>query len=174
MEITRNKLTREQEHFFYRLRNYLETPIYFYGSIQRSDYVIGKSDIDVDIFTENEESMKIKLANFLKKDFTKFKEIIWRLKNNKVVSGYKIMYHDKLNDFNVEISIYNEKHKKYVLKEHNHKFKLNIIALFILYILKTIYYKLSLINQPIYAYLKKKILSFGSNTEDDDFIVIKM
>jgi len=173
METTKNKLTAEQERFFYGIKNYLETPIYYYGSIQRSDYVTGKSDIDVDIFTENEKSMKIRLANYLKKDVSKFTEILWRLKNNRLITGYKIMYHDKINNYSVEFSIYNEKYKEDVLKEHNHKFKLNIIATWILYILKTIYYKMGLINQPTYAYIKKKVLNFGSNTEDDDFITIK-
>ena len=52
METTRNELSKNEKKFFEELSNYLETPILFFGSIQRSDYFPGKSDIDVDIFTD--------------------------------------------------------------------------------------------------------------------------
>ena len=173
METTKNKLRDNENAFFYRLKNSLETPIYYYGSIQRSDYIPGKSDIDVDIFTVDEKSMMIKLANFLKIDISKFQTVIWRLKNNTLITGYKTMYHDPSGTFNVEFSIYNEKYKKEILEEHNKKFQLNFLAKLALYILKTIYYQLNIIDRSSYAYLKKKILSYGTNSPDDDFLIIK-
>jgi hypothetical protein len=172
METTNNKLREKEYNFFYRLKNDLDTKIYFYGSIQRSDYIAGESDIDVDIFTNDEQGMMVKLGHYLKKDKSKFKKIVWRLRDNRLVIGYKIMYHDK-DGFNVEFSIYNERYKEEILREHKQKMKINILATFILYILKGIYYKLRIINQPTYAYIKKKVLSFGANVGDDDFIVIR-
>ena len=54
METTKNELPYKLKRFFYKLENDLDTKLYFYGSIQRNDYVAGKSDIDVSIFTDND------------------------------------------------------------------------------------------------------------------------
>ena len=65
METTNNKLTSEQMKFFKKLSNYLDTKLYYYGSIQRKDYFPGTSDIDVCIFTDNNTETKYKLISFL-------------------------------------------------------------------------------------------------------------
>ena len=49
METTKNQLTPYESNFFNKLKIYLDTPLYFYGSIQRDDYKSGYSDIDIDI-----------------------------------------------------------------------------------------------------------------------------
>ena len=56
MEEINKKLTDKQREFFNNLSIYIDKPIYFYGSIYRVDYLPGKSDIDIDIFTDNESS----------------------------------------------------------------------------------------------------------------------
>jgi predicted nucleotidyltransferase len=53
METTKNKLSQEESVFFDKLKNYIDKPIYFYGSIQRDDYFPQLSDIDIDIFSDN-------------------------------------------------------------------------------------------------------------------------
>jgi predicted nucleotidyltransferase len=65
METTKNKMNPFAEKFFKKLSDYLDTKIYFYGSIQRNDYFPNSSDIDADIFTDNESSIINKLQNFL-------------------------------------------------------------------------------------------------------------
>ena len=60
METTKNKLPEDVQLFLNNLKQYLDKPIYFYGSIQRPDYMSG-SDLDVDIFTDNEISTIEKL-----------------------------------------------------------------------------------------------------------------
>jgi tRNA nucleotidyltransferase (CCA-adding enzyme) len=50
MEKINKRLTDRQKHFFNDLSIYINEPIYFYGSIYRTDYIPGKSDIDVDIY----------------------------------------------------------------------------------------------------------------------------
>ena len=50
METTKNDLPPNTKKFFYNLSEYLDTKLLYYGSVQRSDYVPGKSDIDVIIF----------------------------------------------------------------------------------------------------------------------------
>ena len=72
METTKNNLPPNVKKFFYNLSEYLDTKMLYFGSVQRSDYVPGKSDIDVDIFTDNENSIIGKMQHFLgvsKKDF---------------------------------------------------------------------------------------------------------
>jgi predicted nucleotidyltransferase len=61
METTRNNLTPYSKHFFDSLSNYLDTKLYFFGSIQRRDYFPNSSDIDVDIFTDNEPGTILKI-----------------------------------------------------------------------------------------------------------------
>ena len=65
METTKNKLPTNVKNFFYNLSEYLDTPFLYFGSVQRSDYVPGKSDIDVDVFTDNEYSLMAKMQHYL-------------------------------------------------------------------------------------------------------------
>ena len=65
METTKNDLPPNTKKFFYNLSEYLDTKLLYYGSVQRSDYVPGKSDIDVVIFTDNEFSLMNKLQHYL-------------------------------------------------------------------------------------------------------------
>jgi tRNA nucleotidyltransferase (CCA-adding enzyme) len=60
METTKNKLPENINLFFEKLKNYLDAELYFYGSVQRNDYFHGSSDIDVDIFTHDENNTFIK------------------------------------------------------------------------------------------------------------------
>ena len=118
METPKNKLTPKEKQFLDGLSEYLDTKLFYYGSIQRDDYIPGKSDIDVNIFTDNESSTISKLQHYLhvrKKDFQK---IVWKVYNaNKVVTGYKIKYQNSF--IKLEASIYNEKYKFIILKDHN-------------------------------------------------------
>ena len=65
METTKNDLPVNVKKFFYNLSEYLDTKMLYFGSVQRSDYVPGKSDIDIDIFTDNENSIITKMQHFL-------------------------------------------------------------------------------------------------------------
>ena len=73
METTKNEMDAYSKNFFNKLGNYLDIKIYYYGSIQRNDYFPGKSDIDVDLFTDNVSSIIIKLNNLLGVEKYKFK-----------------------------------------------------------------------------------------------------
>jgi len=171
METTENKLTPYQSIFFNKLRNYLDTKLYFYGSIQRKDYFPGLSDIDVDIFTSNENSIISKLISFLNVKRYQFKKIIWKLNDaNNLVNGYKIMYIDPNGELTVEFSIYNEKYKNDVLKEHLSKKNLPIHATILLVILKFLYYKLKIISHDYYASTKKMVLSSFIGRKTDHFV----
>ena len=77
METTNNKLPDNVVLFFKELSEYLDTKILYFGSVQRGDYFPGKSDIDVDIFTDNEHSIMTKMQHFMNID----------KKNSKILYG---------------------------------------------------------------------------------------
>ena len=53
MENTKNVLPDHNRQFFKDLSEYLDTKLYFFGSVQRPDYFPGKSDIDIFLQTMN-------------------------------------------------------------------------------------------------------------------------
>jgi len=175
METTKNNLSPYISHFYHRLSKYLDKQLLFFGSIQRHDYFPGKSDIDVDIFTDNVPSTISKMQHFLKVSKSDFKKFIWKLnKTGQLVHGYKIMYKEPENEFVSEFSIYDEKNRYGVLAEHNAKTVLPMYASILLIILKFLYYKLNIIPDKTYTYTKKKILSVLIGLPDDEFIVLDM
>ena len=174
METTKNEMPEYNKIFFNKLKNYLDTKIYFFGSVQRADYFPVGSDIDVAIFTDNIKSTITKLQVFLNTEPSNFKKFIWRLNyDNSLVEGYKIMYKEPEHNFAVEISIYDEKYKEGILNEHNGKKDLPFYATFSLIIIKFLFYTLNIIPTEWYVYLKKYILTKMIFKKDDDFIVFK-
>jgi len=173
METIRNKISPRTQHFFNRLSQYLDTKLYYFGSVQRPDYFPQASDIDVDIFTDNEEATIIKMQHFLKVSKKYFKRFVWRLNTN-VAYGRKIMYKDPEGEFTAEFSIYNEKVKDDILKEHRSKMFLPFYATSILVILKYLYYTLGIIPFSWYIYMKKFTLSTLIGLKYDEFVVLDL
>lgn len=175
METTYNTLSPYASMFFNKLSNYLDTKLYYYGSVQRMDYFPNSSDIDVDIFTPNESTVINQMQNFFNSEKKQFKKFIYRLKiNKKLVNGYKIQYSDPSNSLNVEFSIYNEKHKEDILNEHMRKTNLPYLITFFLLILKYLYYELSIIPKTIYTHVKKFLINTCVDGSDAEFVVIDM
>jgi hypothetical protein len=159
METTKHNLTPYEKDFFDKLKNYIDKPIYFYGSIQRDDYFSQLSDIDIDIFTDNVFSTLTLLQNFLNVDKKEFKKSLYKIdKTNTVVPGYKSKYVDEKNKLAIEISVYDEKYKQEILQEHQSKFNLPIYITICLVFLKILHYNLGIL--PIYYYSRfKKFLT---------------
>jgi hypothetical protein len=175
METTKNEMPSYAKIFYNKLSNYLDTKIYFYGSIQRPDYSPKYSDIDADIFTDNEMSTISQIANFLEIKKNDFKKFIYNLhKTNKVVYGYKIKYKDPENNFSTEISVYNEKDKDGVLIEHGSKLNIPFYITFFLIILKFFYYNLGLLPKKIYKDIKNWLMNYLIEGKDSEFIVIEI
>lgn len=173
MQTTKHQLSSYESNFFNKIKVYLDTTLYFYGSIQRDDYFKGKSDIDVDIFTDNESSTIFKLQTLLNIEKSKFKKTIWKsFKNNYLIHGHKLVYTDVDNDLRVEFSIYNEKYKYEMLREHNRKAQIPYYASIMLIIIKILYYNLNIISKQTYRTFKHKILSTLIGNPVDDFITI--
>ena len=158
MESIKSKLTQNEEIFFENMSQYIDKELYFYGSIQRSDYIKGKSDIDVDIFTENENSTIQKLCNFLNVKKSDFRKIIYKT-NNLLIYGYKTKYKDDANKIDVEISVYNEKYQSLVLYDHNNGCYLPFYITIALFIIKTLYYNFGIISEMSYKRCKQFLMN---------------
>jgi predicted nucleotidyltransferase len=169
-----NKLPAKTIMFFKTLSQYLNTTVYFFGSVKRLDFIPDKSDIDVDIFTDNLNSTRIKLMHFLKTEKKNFKKIIWRLpSSNKIAHGYKIYYENPHDKIIAEISIYEEKMKRYILEEHTLQSSFPFFIYFLLYIVKILYYKLGLLSKEQYKSVKAFFLHTAVGCPAGEFSVIK-
>lgn len=158
MDITDKKLTQNQKDMLNKISIYLDKPIYMYGSIHRSDYIPGKSDVDIDIFTENESSTINILSNLLNLNKTNFRKSIFKI-DSFMVFGYKTKYVDEANCINFEISIYNEKYKNIVLYEHNNGRFLPFYITIVLHIIKILFYNLNLISKKCYKRCKRFLMN---------------
>jgi predicted nucleotidyltransferase len=164
-----NELPTDIKNFFNRLKNYLDTDLYFYGSVTRSDYVPGKSDIDVAIFTDNEYSTMSKLQHFLHVKRSDFDKVVWKL-NSTMIYGYKI----KVDNINGEIAIYNNDFKKVLLDEFTKPIRNStILTGTILYLLKLFYYKIPIIPQELYVKYKRFVLNEMMGKKESVFFVLK-
>jgi predicted nucleotidyltransferase len=172
MNTLRNDLPKNIKDFFNNISKYINNELIFYGSVTRSDYVPGKSDIDVAIFTDNEQSEISKLQQVLHVKRDAFEKIIWKL-NGKMIYGYKIVC-EKYTDINCEIAIYNNDFKELLLDEFNKPLKNQSVFIFaLLYILKTFYYHIPLLPQKTYINLKRIILNDLMGKKDSVFFVLK-
>ena len=174
METTKNNLTPFEQDFFKKLRNYIDKPIYFYGSIQRADYFPQKSDIDIDIFSNNVSSTLYLLQNFLNVSKDSFKKSLYKMdKTNVVIPGYKSKYIDDVNNLIVEISVYEEKYKEEILKEHQSKFRVPLYVTILLVVLKILHYHLGILPIFYYSRFKKYLTNFCDNNEAE-FVIIDL
>ena len=174
METTKNKLSDYEENFFLKLSNYLDTKLYFYGSIQRNDYFPGSSDIDVDVFSDNMTTTISKLQHFFGVKKSEFKKIVYKVRtSNKIIHGYKYKYNDPLNKLNTEFSIYDEKYKDIVLLEHSSRIIIPFYISWMLIILKYLYYNIGIIPKKIYYYLKNKVID-SVDGKNAVFVVIEI
>lgn len=157
------------KYFFYNMRNYLDTDIYFYGSSIRGDYYKNKSDVDMCIFTDNEKSMINKVKLFLNAEQCHVKKIVWRYEKE-IIHGHKISF--KVDDDRCEIYVYNETFKdivvQYIRIPLNRPFYFNIL----LYILKFIYYTIPILPKEIYVKLKTFLMKKLIINKDSEFWVL--
>jgi hypothetical protein len=158
MDDIKNNLTQNEEVFFENLSLYIDKEIYFYGSIWRHDYIKGKSDIDIDIFTDNESSTIQKLCNFLNIKQSAFSKIVYKI-DNTMIYGFKTKYKDEANKINVEISVYNDKYKNIVLYDHNNGRYLPFYITIVLIVIKFFYYTLGIMPDKFYKQCKKFLMN---------------
>jgi len=158
MESVNNKLTLNQKNFFYNLKTYINEDIYYYGSILRPDFIKGKSDIDVDIFSSNDISTINKLSFFLDIDTHNFRKFVYKI-DKTLVRGFKVKYSNIEEEIKSEISIYNEKYKDLVLKDHLKDKYLPFYITISLLIIKFLFYNLQIISKKTYKRCKRFLMN---------------
>jgi len=150
----------------------LDADLYFYGSINRSDYIHGKSDIDLAIFTDNEYSVINQLQHFLHASKSEFKKVIWKLEGQ-MIYGFKIKCDPNLlNGAECEIAIYNNDFKDLLLFEFQRNDNVPLLLFSMLYILKLFYYKIPIMSKKTYANIKKFLFNKVMNNKDSEFLLI--
>lgn len=160
MENINKRLTTKQREFFTEMSLYINEPIYFYGSITRNDYIQGKSDIDIDIFSDNEISTMYSLCNFLNVKKSDFRKAVYKI-DSRIVYGRKCKYQDVTKGIEIEISLYNNKYKNDVLRDHNSCRNLPIYISVILIIIKFLYYNLNILPNSVYRKAKQLLMNKG-------------
>ena len=155
------RLSENQKIFLNSLSNYIDDEIYLYGSIRRMDYIPDKSDLDIDLFTDNENSLIYKLCNFLHLKKNDFRKVVYKIENQ-LIYGYKTKYENPEKKLSVELSIYNQKDKELIIKQHGKADQLPYIIVFLLYIVKLCYYKLSILSNEMYSKIKNFLIHMSS------------
>lgn len=152
-----NKLNPQERKFFMEMTNYIELPLYFIGSITRYDYFPGNSDIDLEVYSENEISTLFKILHFLNID-KKSVKLIYFTCHKIPMLGYKISYNKYLNgnkNTHFDITIYTMASKQILLPHRIRDINIPIYNEVYLLIIKYIYYHGKMINNKTYSYLKR-------------------
>jgi len=165
METIKYKLSRKKKEFLQNMQEYLDTKLYFYGSIQRFDYIDNISDIDICIFTDNMDSTILSLQQYLNVEKKHIKKFYINSKQRKIMGGYKVFY--KNTFIKTEISIYETKNKEEVLQDFINTIYMPYFYSIILLILK---YMNSVIPIP-YHTLKHKIINLYKKEPNTYFFV---
>jgi predicted nucleotidyltransferase len=166
MEDIKERLTNYKYNFFINLQNYLENDLIFYGSIKRYDYFDKSSDVDIAVITDNIKSTISKLKNYLKIDKEKIKKIFQKFKKNEntIITGYKLKYEDKEKNFVFDILIYDEMYRTHVMNNINEINNLPKYMIFILCIIKYLYYMLGLLSHNVFLETKNFIFNCYFNS----------
>jgi len=155
LEKIKDKLSSAQYNFFNELKEYIELPIYFIGSILRYDYFKGYSDLDIYIFSLNPELTKLKLKLFL--NIEKKDKMICININNTQISGYKLYYNNSLKGekkVEFDLSIFKENTREIVTDFMIQNYNIPYYYIIYFLIIKTLYYYIGIINKDLYSYLK--------------------
>jgi hypothetical protein len=148
------------------LESYLETRLYFYGSVQRNDFIQNNSDIDIDVFTEDKENMALNAYAFLSMSgiVSETKCLYMLQKNSIIVEGIKINYKHFTKPIQIELSIYNVQDQPNINNYHTSKINIPLHIRTPLYILKYAYYNWYIIPKWMFKACKELLInSTGEN-----------
>jgi len=159
MDEIKDRLGDYKYNFFTNLQNYIDSELLFFGSIKRFDFFPNSSDIDIIIITDNVDEMIKKVRDYLQLNKTEIKKIYQRFSKNSggVITGYKIKYNDPTNDCAFDLLIYDEKYREVVTQNINDINNMAPYMVAVLYIIKYVYYRLGLITNSMYLYLKNAL-----------------
>ena len=176
MEEIKYRLTEQNYHFLKKFQEYIGSELIFFGSIKRCDFLQKYSDIDIAIISDNVENTLVKLKNFLNIDNQKIRKIFQKFPNTtNIVYGYKTNYNDVNNDLSLEIILYDEKYRTHVINSVNNINNFPFYITYILFIIKILYYKLNVISDKLFKYIKQLLMENYLNQKlHDNLIAIKI
>ena len=152
----KEKLSTEQYLYFLELQEKIDLPLYFMGSITRSDYIKGKSDLDIEVFTDNIASTKEKL-NYLFNYYETQEENIAIIVKIKDVpfSGYK--YKVNQDGIQFDLTLYKKVSQKTILYYRTREINVPFTISAFLIIIKFFHYHLNILNDRNYYLIKKSV-----------------
>ena len=176
MEAIKERLSEQNYHFLKKFQEYIGSELIFFGSIKRCDFLQKYSDIDIAIISDNVENTLVKLKNFLNIDNQKIRKIFQKFPNTtNIVHGYKTNYNDINNDLSLEIILYDEKYRTHVINSVNNINNFPFYITYILFIIKILYYKLNVISDKLFKYIKQLLMENYLNQKlHDNLIAIKI
>lgn len=158
LENIKYKLRDYDYYFLKNLQDYIDSELYFYGSVARGDYFPGKSDIDIIIITDNVDSIVKKLQNYLKIEKNAIEKTVnYMYEIKSMTYAYKINYTDLENNLSLELFVYDEKYRELLINDIKKKNNIPFYVVAILYVLKIFSYYLKIIPSDLYKYLKNGI-----------------
>ena len=169
MEEIKERLTEQNYHFLKKFQEYIGSELIFFGSIKRCDFLQKYSDIDIAIISDNVENTLVKLKHFLNMDTQKIRKIFQKFPNTtNIVHGYKTNYNDINNDLSLEIILYDEKYRTHVINSVNNINNFPFYITYILFIIKILYYKLNMISDKLFKYIKQLLMENYLNQQLHD------
>jgi hypothetical protein len=172
MEDIKNKMPMHKKIFFTNLEKYLDTPLYYFGSIRRYDYSPANSDVDAILFTNNEASSISQLQNWFHVSKNDFKKVVKFLTpQNLIVYGHKLKYKNIKQNISADISIYNVNDEENIKRDDKRKIDMPVYIVTMLVMLKFMYHQVGILPKPWYNYLKQLLMDIVD--DGIDFLKIK-
>lgn len=155
LEQIQHNLNEYTYTFFRDLREQIELPLFFIGSIARNDFIDGKSDLDIEVFSDNVVSTKTKL-DYLFDCYQKDDRYLTYSIENNPISGYKYYYNNKEKALLFDFTLYKKECQKLILYYRDIEINIPINLSVILIIIKYLHYYFNIIDKPTYSMIKKK------------------
>jgi len=162
-----NKIPQVIKLFFKRVeQNFPNVSIRLFGSIMNFTHFKDKSDVDCCIIYPDEHT-RMKLCAFIEEESIEFNKTRVRFRdmkyskpgyNDEFIGLYQICFNDKDK---LDISLVNGERGIGPLQKYQHD--LGIAYMCLIYIIKWLYYRASLISKDLFVYLKQSVFSFRNS-----------
>ena len=179
MDISQNNINEETQLFLDKLSNAIHEKLHFFGSVLTNDYYPNKSDIDIDIFSDNIATTKYNLYAFLnnhnnsKKDIV-FKKFVFVTNKDKIINGIKTSYKNEENKIFLELNIFDTTIKENVLNERRYKQNFPFYVTVLYSIIKFCHYELNILSAPNYRSLKELCLNYLIGGKKIEFVNLEI
>jgi hypothetical protein len=171
IEKIKHNLKKKEYNYFLHLQNEIELPLFFIGSITRSDFFPDNSDVDIEVFSNNITSTKLKVENiFNNGKIEKDKYIVFKI-NGIPFSGCKYHVSNERDNIRFDFTIYKKECQNIILYYRDMEINIPFLFTTILVILKYLRYYLNLINSFQYSYIKKQLWYLYNNQKTTSIVL---